>query len=88
MDETLDPGFDLNEGPVRHQVGDLTLDLGSGWETLLDFVPRIVLGLFESERDALFVLVDLENLQGNFLANLEQFARMGESAPCHVGDVE
>jgi len=84
----LRPGFDLHEGSVRHEVGHLAFDLGAGGEALFDFVPRIVRGLFEAEGDALLVLVDLKDLQFDFLADLEQFARVGQATPRHVGDVE
>ncbi len=48
----------------------------------------ILLGLLEAEGDALFLLVDIEDDDFEFLADLEQFARVAEAAPGHVGDVE
>ena len=88
MDEAFDAGFDLHERAVRNQVGDLAFDLGSSREALLDLVPRIVGRLLETEGDALLVFVDLEDLELDFLADLEQFARVGEATPGHVGDVK
>ena len=55
---------------------------------LFDLFPRILLGLLEAEGDALLLLVDVEDDDLDFLADLEQFARVAEAAPGHVGDVE
>ena len=88
MDEAFDPFFEFHERAVGDEVGDLALDVGADRETLLDLVPRILLGLLEAEGDALLFLVDVEDDDFEFLADLEQFARVAEAAPGHVGDVE
>ena len=88
MDEAFDACFDFDERAVRHEVGDLALDLRADREALFDLVPRILLGLLEAEGDALLLLVDVEDDDVELLADLEQFARVAEAAPGHVGDVE
>src|SRR6185437_3620224 len=44
--------------------------------------------LLESERNALLVFIELENLDVNLIADIYQIARMRESSPGHVGDVQ
>ena len=48
----------------------------------------LLLRLLEAERYALFLLVDVEDDDVEFLADLQQFARVAEAAPGHVGDVK
>ena len=57
-------------------------------EALLDLVPRVGLQLLEPEADALFLLVDIEDDDGDFLPGLEHLARVVEPAPGHVRDVQ
>ena len=66
----------------------LPLTLLADGETLLDLVPRVALELLEAERHALLLLVDVEHLDGDFLARLEHLARVVEAAPRHVRDVQ
>jgi len=44
--------------------------------------------LFEPEADAFLFLVHVEHDHVNFLADLENFRRVIDAAPAHVGDVE
>ena len=88
VDEAFDALFEFHERAVRHEVRDLAFDPLASREAFFDLVPRIVLGLLEAEGDALLLLVDVEHDDVEFLADLEQFARMSEAAPGHVGDVE
>ena len=44
--------------------------------------------LLEAERDALGLGVELEHLDANVVADLEQLGRVVDPAPAHVGDVE
>ena len=88
VNETFDAFLELHERAVRNEVRDLAFDLLAGRESLFDLVPRILLRLLQAERDALLLLVDVENDDFELLTDLEQFARMTEAAPGHVGDVE
>ena len=88
VDESLDSLLDLHEGAVGHEVRDLSADLLTDREALLDAVPGIGLELLEAEADAFLVLVDLEDDDGEAVAGLDCLARMGEAGPGHVGDVE
>ena len=88
VDEAFDAFLELDERAVGNEIGDLALDVGANGEALLDLVPRILLGLLEAEGDALLLLVDIEDLDFEFLADLEQLAGVAEAAPGHIGDME
>ena len=88
MDETFHAFLDLHERAVWHEVRDLAFDLRTDGEAVFRLFPRILLGLLEAERHALFLAVDVEHLHVEFLAHLDHFARVAEAAPAHVGDVE
>jgi len=88
VDETFHTRLDFHESAVRHQLGDLAADAMTCRETSFDVFPRIALELLEAERDALFLFVDVENLDRDGLANREHFAPVIDPAPAHVGDVE
>ena len=88
VDEAFDAFLDFDERAVRHEVDDLAFDFLTDREALFDVVPRIGLHLLEAEGDALLLLVDVEDLDVDVLADLEHFARMGEPRPGHVGDME
>ncbi len=88
MHEPLDTGLDLHEGPVGHEVDDLAPDLGADGELVLDVVPRILGGLFQPEGNPFLLAVDLDDHDLDLLALFEHFARVGNAAPAHVGDME
>src|SRR3984957_5981647 len=50
--------------------------------------PRIRRELLEAQRDALLVFVELEHLDLDLIADVDQIARMREASPTHVGDVK
>ena len=88
MHEPLDAVEYLDEGPegddLRHRAGQLVADV----VRVDDPLPRILLGLLESERDALAVAVDVEHLDLDRVADLEDLARMVDVRPRKLGDVD
>jgi len=86
--ETFDTGFDFNEGTVIGDVRDLAEEAGALRVAAGDADPRIFAELLEAEGNAALFLVELENLGGDFLTNLNDFARVADAAPGEVGDVE
>ena len=88
MHETFDTGFDFNEGTVIGDVRDLAEEAGALRVAAGDADPRIFAELLEAEGNAALFLVELENLGGDFLTNLNDFARVADAAPGEVGDVE
>ena len=51
-------------------------------------LPRIGLRLLQPERDPLAVAVDVEHLDTDLLADVEQLGRMVDVAPGELGDVD
>ena len=88
VDEAFDAGFELHKRAVRHEADDLAFDLRADGEFRFDVVPRIGQLLLEAEADAFLFLVHVEHDDVDFLADLEDFRRMADAAPAHVGDVE
>ena len=88
MHQPLDPRLQLHEGAVVGDVGDAAGVLRPDRELVLDGVPRIGLQLLHAEADALRLLVDLDDLHLDGLADPEDLARVVDPAPRHVGDVQ
>ena len=55
---------------------------------MLGIKPRIRRQLLEAQRYALLVLVELQNLDLNLVADIHQIARMRQASPRHVGNVQ
>jgi hypothetical protein len=51
-------------------------------------LPRVLLGLLETQRDALAVAVDVEHLDLDGLADLEDLGRVVDVRPGKLGDVD
>ena len=88
VDESLDPGLELDERTVRQHVDDLAADPGADRVLRLDTRPGALFLLLETERDAFLGLVDLEDLDLDVLINLQELARVVDSPPAHVGDMK
>ena len=86
--QTLDTGLQLDEGAVIGDVGDAA-GMHRGQRILgADQIPRIFLQLLHAEADAVGVLVDLDDLYLDGLADRQDLGRVVDPAPCHVGDVQ
>ena len=88
VNETLDTGFELNEGAVGNEASNFATDLEIHRIFLGDFVPWVFRHLFEAEGDAEALFIDLENENFDLLTGLEHFGRVTEATPSHIGDVE
>ena len=78
---------DANERTERNELGDLarcdlTDRVGAG-----EHLPRVFLGGLERERHALAVEVDLEDLDGDFLAHLDDLGCVLDVLPRELRDV-
>ncbi len=56
--------------------------------TLRGIEPRIRRELLEAQRDALLLVVELQHLDLDLIADLDEVARMRQASPGHVGDVQ
>src|SRR5512133_1366594 len=85
--QTLDALLHADEGTKWDELGDLTGD------DLTDLVrpgkclPRVFVSGLERQRDALPVHIDVEHLDGDFLADLDHFRRMVDVLPGQLRNV-
>ena len=88
MHEAFDARLELHECAVIGDVRDLAVEARTRRIFRRDAFPRIGLQLLHAEADALRVLVDLDDLHGDGLADIQHFRRMADAAPGDVGDVQ
>ena len=86
--QALDALLELHEGAVGHDVHDLALVLAADRVTRFDAVPRGGGLLLETQRDALAVEVDAQDLHLELLLELDHLRGVVDPAPGHVRDVE
>ncbi len=88
VDEAVDVVLELHEGTKVGDFRDGALDEIADLEATVDFLPGIVLELFDAEADALVDLVDVDDDGFEFVALFEGFARVVDLAgPGKVGHV-
>ena len=78
----------MHERAVIGDADDFSLDAGAEGETLRDRGPGIRKKLLAAKRDAVFFLIELEDLNLNFFAGVDHGGRMGHAAPHEVADVK
>src|SRR6185437_6190878 len=88
VDQAFDARLELDEGAVIGDVGDAALEAGGDRILGLDALPRIVEQLLHAERDAVGLVVDLDDLDLDLLADVEHLGRMIDAPPCDVGDMQ
>src|SRR5581483_4818712 len=88
VQEAVDAFLDLDEGTVIGQVAHHARDHGARRIALGHLVPGIGLHLLHAQRDFLLVLVDVEDLHLDLVADGDQLAGMVDAfGPAHLGDV-
>src|SRR5262245_11734742 len=86
--EAFDARLDLDERAVIGDRDHLAFDARAYRESLDRRRPWVGDQLFVAKADALFVAVELEHLDLDVFADLEEFVRILDAAPGHVGYVE
>jgi hypothetical protein len=86
--QTLDAVFDLDEGTVVGNIGDLAEDTGVLRVTTGDVDPGIVAHLLQAQGNAHLFAVELEHLDVDLVTDLDHLGRMLDALPGHVGDVQ
>src|SRR5690606_31308683 len=86
--ETLDAVLDAHEGTERDELGDLARDdladrVGPG-----EVLPRVLLRRLERQGDALAVHVDVQDLDRDLVADLDDLGRVVDVLPGQLGDVD
>src|SRR5690606_27364508 len=86
--EACDTGFDFNECTVIGEVRDLAEQTRTLRVATSKTDPWVFAQLLDAQRDTALFLIELEYLGFDFLAYLQNFRRVANTAPCHVGDVQ
>src|SRR6478735_2079559 len=86
--QAFDAGLEFHERAVVGDVGDLAEHAGAVGVAARNAHPRVVAHLLETQRDTVLLGVELEDLGGDFLAGGDDFRRVADTAPGHVGDVQ
>src|SRR5258706_4670079 len=86
--QALDAGLDLDEGAIVGDVGDLAEEARALRVAPRDADPRILAQLLQTQRDAVLLGVELEDLRGDFVADRQDFRRVLDAAPREIGDVQ
>src|SRR6202007_592504 len=88
VDQALDTGFEFDESAIVGDVGDAALETRADRIFRLDALPWIVEQLFHTERDAVRLVVDLDDLDLHLLADIEHFGGVIDAPPGDIGDVQ
>ena len=88
VDETLDALFEFDECTVVDEADDAAQSTNAGRITLCGVFPRIWRELFVAQADALIFFRVLEDFDLDLVADLNDFVRMIDTTPAHIGDVE
>ena len=88
VDQAFDARLQFDERAVVGDVGDAAGEARVQRVLGLDALPRIVQQLLHAERNAVGLVVDLDDLDLHGLADGEHLGRVIDPAPGDIGDVE
>src|SRR6202165_4900254 len=88
VDQAFDARLQFDERAVVGDVGDAAGEARVERILRLDALPRIVQQLLHAERDAVGLVVDLDDLDLHGLADGQYFGRVINPAPGDIGDVQ
>jgi hypothetical protein len=88
MDEAFNALFQFDERAVIGHADDASVNVRAHRVAVFGVEPGVGRQLFETERDALFVFVILKDLDLNLVADIDKVARVRQTPPRHVGDVQ
>ena len=88
VDKTLYAGSDFEECAVVSHDNNLALNLVTNFEVGIESIPGVGKELLETESNAFFLVVEIEDNDIEFLVELYDFAGMIYAAPAEVGDVD
>ena len=88
VDETFDTGNNFDKCTVVGDDNDFTVDVVAFLEVRIESIPGVRSELLETEGDAVLGLVKVEDDDVDFLVELDNVLRIGDTAPAEVGDVD
>ncbi|MCE3028979.1 hypothetical protein J0A90_018395, partial [Salinicola sp. DM10] len=87
VDEAFDALFDANERTEWNQLGDLAWNDLAHSVSASEDAPWVFLGSLQGQGDALAVEIDLENLNGDFVADGDNLRWVVDVLPGQLGNV-
>lgn len=87
VDEAFDAGLNLDERTVVGHYHYAALDVVAHLEVGVEVVPGMGHELLDAERDALLLVVEVDDDHLDVLVELNDLMRVGDAAPAEVGDV-
>src|SRR6185436_5530712 len=88
MHQALDARLQLHEGTVVRDIGDLALEARADRIFGPHAFPWVGLKLLHAEADTLGFVIDLDDLHGDGLPDIEHFGRMRYAPPGNVRDMQ
>ena len=88
VQEALQPGLELHEGPEGHQAHHLGRDHLVGAVAVAHGLPGVGLELLHAQADALAALLDVQHLDLDVLAHLDLVVGVLDAPARHVGHVD
>src|SRR5450631_1262524 len=88
VDQSFNALLQFDERSVVGDADHASVDVRAHGVAVLCIQPWIGRELFKAERDALLVLVVLQDLHLNLVADVDQVARVRQTSPRHVGNVQ
>src|SRR5438270_2509171 len=88
VDQSLDALLELDEGAIVSDADHASAYVRTDRITMRRVKPGVGSELFESQRHALFVLIEFQHFDLYLIAYVHQIPRMCQAAPRHVGDMQ
>ncbi len=89
VNQTVDPGLDLDEGAEGSQVADLTTDACARRILLGQVQPRIFFRLLHAQGNLLLVAIDLQHHGFDLIGDRDELRRMPDvPRPAHLRDMD
>ena len=88
VDKTFNAWFQFNKCTIFGDVGDRTVELGANRIFFGRAVPWIAFQLFHAKRDTLGVLVDLDDLDFQRVADVDHLVRVIDPLVGQIGNMQ
>src|SRR5690554_2682417 len=88
VNQTFHTFFQLSEAAVVGQVGNTRHNAGTFRITGLDIDPGIGAQLLQTQGNTVALAVELQNFYIDFVAHIDDFARVLDALPSHIGNVQ
>ena len=88
MYQTFDALFDFREAAVIGEIGNLSDNTATLGVAASDLYPWVLAQLLETQRHTVALAIELEDFDIHFLANFYDLARVLDTLPGHIGNVQ